>query len=87
MLFDTFHVMLSERDVYESILRAGSAIGHVHLADTNRRPPGYGMMDWRRVIEALKSVGYEGYASIEARFLGDPLRELEVSVKTLKPLL
>jgi sugar phosphate isomerase/epimerase len=47
-------------------LRAGSTVlGHVHLADSNRRPAGDGHTDFAVVAKALRDVGYNGYISAE----------------------
>ena len=87
LLFDTFHMMLEEGSVYEAINKAGSSIGHVHFADSNRLAPGMGMLDWERIIYRLVKTGYRGFASIEARAEPNFETLLRVSMKTLKPLL
>ena len=87
ILFDTFHMMLEEQNLYDAILRAGNHIGHFHVADSNRLAPGLGMLDWEKIIYRLLRTGYRGYISVEAR--SEPSLEtlLEVSARTLKPLL
>jgi len=87
ILFDTFHIMLEERDVYDALNIAGSYIGHVHFADSNRLAPGMGMLDWERIVFRLIRTGYRGFVSIEAR--AEPSLEilLETAIKTLRPLL
>ena len=87
ILFDTFHMMLEEKDVYEAILRAGNNIGHFHVADSNRLAPGMGMLDWEKIIYRLLRTGYKGYVSVESRIEPDLDTMLSVSAKTLKPLL
>lgn len=87
LLLDTFHATLEERSVYEAIETAGPYIAHVHVADSNRRAPGMGILDWERIIYKLIKVGYRGYLSVEAR--AEPSFEelLRTSIKTLKPLI
>ena len=87
ILFDTFHMMLEEKNVYEAILRAGNTIGHFHVADSNRLAPGMGMLDWEKIIYRLLRTGYEGYISVESRIEPDLDTMLRVSAETLKPLL
>lgn len=68
LLFDTFHANIEERSLRESILKAEGKIFHVHFADSNRWPPGWGHLDFNEVVQALCMIGYEdrGYISLEA---------------------
>lgn len=38
---------------------------HIHFRDSNSLTPGYGIVDFKAVIRALKKIGYEGYGTIE----------------------
>ena len=49
-----------------AVRAAGPLIGHVHLADSNRRPAGCGHTDFAAVAAALREIGYDGYVSAEA---------------------
>jgi sugar phosphate isomerase/epimerase len=40
-------------------------LGHVHLADSNRRPAGFGHTDFAGIAQALRDAQYEGYVSAE----------------------
>ena len=60
LLPDTFHMNIEERSFAESIMRAGSHIGYVHFADSNRMAPGWGHIDFTQVLNALANVGYGG---------------------------
>ena len=44
---------------------AGSLVGHVHFADSNRRAIGLGHTSVPPVIRALRDIGYAGYLSAE----------------------
>lgn len=66
LLADLFHMNIEEADLPESIRRAGKHIGHVHLADSNRRPAGFGHTDFAPIAAALRDIGYDGYVSAEA---------------------
>ncbi|MBN1287061.1 MAG: sugar phosphate isomerase/epimerase [Anaerolineae bacterium] len=65
MLGDLFHMNIEEIDLGEPFRAAGAYLGHVHIADNNRYPPGYGMMDYHPAFAALKAIGYPGYVSVE----------------------
>jgi 5-keto-L-gluconate epimerase len=73
MLVDTFHMNIEEPDIIESILLSGKHLGHVHLADSNRRYPGAGHIDFKAVIGALNTLNYEGYAALECMAYPNPL--------------
>jgi sugar phosphate isomerase/epimerase len=66
VLADLFHMNIEEADVAEAIVEGGSSIGHVHLADSNRRPAGCGHTDFAPIGAALRSIDYSGYVSAEA---------------------
>jgi sugar phosphate isomerase/epimerase len=66
LLADLFHMNIEEASLPESIRLAGSAIGHVHFADTNRRPIGMGHLAMNDVALAIKEIGYGGFVSAEA---------------------
>jgi len=76
LLFDTFHANIEERSLHESIVKAGGKIFHVHFADSNRRPPGWGHLDFAEVARALCMIGYgygdRGYISLEALCQDEP---------------
>ncbi len=66
ILADLFHMSIEEADIAAAIRSAGAKIGHVHLADSNRRPAGFGHTDFAPIFAALKGIGYQGYVSAEA---------------------
>jgi sugar phosphate isomerase/epimerase len=70
LLLDTFHMNIEEPDIHNSIARAGSAILHFHVADSNRWYPGAGHLDFEAILVTLKSCGYAGWISGE--FLPHP---------------
>lgn len=65
LLADLFHMNIEESDVAASIRASAGAIGHVHLADSNRRPAGNGHTDFAPIAAALRDIGYAGYVSAE----------------------
>lgn len=77
LLADTFHMNIEETDLAASIRAAGHAIGHVHLADSNRQAPGRGHLDFGPVLEALDEIGYNGFLAFEVFPEPDPYRAIE----------
>ncbi|SFF37709.1 Sugar phosphate isomerase/epimerase [Paenibacillus algorifonticola] len=70
---DTFHMNMEEDSAGANIKKAGKRIGHVHIADSNRRYPGKGHYDFSETISALKEIGYSGALSVECLSLPTPV--------------
>ncbi|MBX3398072.1 MAG: sugar phosphate isomerase/epimerase [Gemmataceae bacterium] len=66
LLADLFHMNIEETNLAEALRAAGPHIGHVHLADSNRRPAGFGHTNFAPIAAALTEIGYAGYVSAEA---------------------
>ncbi|HID85813.1 MAG TPA: ribose 5-phosphate isomerase B [Anaerolineae bacterium] len=73
LLLDTFHMNIEEASLAEGVRQAGSRLGYVHLADSNRCALGMGHVDFASVMAALDDVGYRGYLSAEILPLPDDL--------------
>lgn len=68
---DLFHMALDEPDLPAAIRGQSEHIGHVHLADSNRRLPGQGTTDFASALNALRSIDYEGWMAFECGEPGD----------------
>ena len=66
LLADLFHMNIEEKSIQDSIRSFGSSIGHIHFADSNRRPVGNGHIQMKDISEALKEIEFKGYISAEA---------------------
>ena len=62
---DTFHMNIEEDSMGGAILEAGSWLGHFHLGEANRRPPGRGRMPWQELFGALRQIDYQGAVVME----------------------
>lgn len=70
---DTFHMNIEEADLAQAIHTAGKRLGYFHVADTNRRYPGSGHLDFSSIFQALQAVGYTGTVSVECLPLPDSI--------------
>jgi sugar phosphate isomerase/epimerase len=84
ILADLFHMSIEEANIAEAIRAAGEYVGHVHLADSNRRPAGLGHTDFRPIFGALEAIGYNGYISAEAFPFPDPEKAAEQTMKAFR---
>jgi sugar phosphate isomerase/epimerase len=66
LLADLFHANIEEASLASGLQAAGRWVGHVHFADSNRRPAGLGHTRFGEVAEALAAIDYQGYVSAEA---------------------
>ena len=66
ILADLFHMSIEEASIPNALREANEFVGHVHFADSNRRPAGLGHTEFRPVFAALRDIGYTGYVSAEA---------------------
>jgi D-psicose/D-tagatose/L-ribulose 3-epimerase len=56
---DLYHMLAGERHIGEAILEAGPLLINLHLADTNRRALGEGMLNVDVVLMALYAIGFD----------------------------
>jgi D-psicose/D-tagatose/L-ribulose 3-epimerase len=65
ILLDTFHMNIEEDTISKAIETAGGYLGHVHIGENNRKPPGYGHIPWEELASALKRINYQGAIVME----------------------
>jgi sugar phosphate isomerase/epimerase len=65
LLCDLFHMNIEEENLAASLRSGGHYVGHIHFADSNRRPAGCGHIDFRSIAAALREIAYDGYVSAE----------------------
>jgi len=81
---DIFHMNLEDGSFVESFRRAKAYLKHVHLSDSNRKPPGYGNLHFRNIIVALKAIQYNGFLSIECFQFPNEDTALRESISVLR---
>jgi sugar phosphate isomerase/epimerase len=84
ILADLFHMSIEEANIAEAIRAGGEHIGHVHLADSNRRPAGLGHTDFKPIFAVLRDIEYSGYVSAEALPFPDPERAAEQTIRAFR---
>lgn len=66
MVPDTFHMQIEEPyTIAEALRAAGKCVQCLHIGDSNRMPPGFGVMDWTSIIRALRAIDFTGPLSHE----------------------
>ncbi|NLX09140.1 MAG: sugar phosphate isomerase/epimerase [Chloroflexi bacterium] len=80
VMLDTFHINIEEDFFSSAILAAGEHLGHFHIGENNRMPPGYGHIPWTEVGAALRQIGYRGDVVMEPFLMpgGEVGRDIKV---------
>lgn len=86
VLADFFHMNIEEADIAASIAAAAGRIVHVHVADSNRRQPGLGHLNFGPGLAALKAGGYAGYYGFECTITGEPAAAITASMAYLREI-
>lgn len=84
LLADLFHMNVEEADIAGAIRGGKGYIGHVHWADSNRRPAGAGHTDFVPVAAALTEIGYDGYVSAEVLPYPDPDAAAKLTIDSVR---
>ncbi len=84
LLLDTFHMNLEEPVIEAGIRACGPHIFHFHVADSNRRYPGAGHLDFESILGALAGTGYPGWVSGEFLPEPDAVTAAQRSIRLLK---
>jgi len=57
---DAYHLNMEESDIYDAIRLAGKRLFDFHVADNNRFAAGRGHLNWPKIVETLREIGYDG---------------------------
>jgi chemotaxis methyl-accepting protein methylase len=85
LLLDTFHMNIEEESLRGALVETGDLLGHFHLGETNRRPPGTGRMPWPEIFGSLREINYQGAVTMEPFLLPGGEVGRDVSVYRVLP--
>ena len=70
--WDLYHMQIFEGDLCTRMREGFDYIGYLQLADNpGRNEPGTGEINYARVFQEIKALGYDGYVGLECRPLED----------------
>jgi D-psicose/D-tagatose/L-ribulose 3-epimerase len=80
VMLDTFHMNIEENFLGEAILKTDDKLGHFHIGENNRMPPGHGHIPWTEIGAALGKINYGGYVVMEPFLMpgGEVGRDIKV---------
>jgi sugar phosphate isomerase/epimerase len=87
ILSDHIHKNIEEPDIAGALREAGSMVGHVHFADSNRQAIGFAHTTVGPIIAALRDIGYTGYLSAEILPLPDSLTAARQTIDAFRKAL
>lgn len=64
-MLDTFHMNIEETNLKAPFVELGDALGHIHVADTNRGGLGRGRLPFDEVVSGIQASGYDGTMTLE----------------------
>ncbi len=62
---DAFHINIEEVDPFQTIRDAKGRLVDFHVADNNRLACGMGHLNWQRIVDTLREIGYDGALTVE----------------------
>jgi sugar phosphate isomerase/epimerase len=77
LLLDTFHMNIEEDSIGYSIKNSKGLLKHIHLADNNRKMPGFAHINFREIVKALRELEFDRYISFEP-FVPDAYYENDI---------
>ncbi|MBF9018369.1 MULTISPECIES: sugar phosphate isomerase/epimerase family protein [unclassified Oceanispirochaeta] len=84
MMPDVFHMNIEDPSIEGSLGKYADLISYVHFADSNRWAPGRGHLDFQSIITALKTSGFDGYASLEILPYPEPDQAAAEAINTIR---
>ena len=84
---DVFHMNIEDDSIGGSLRRNGDLVRYIHLADSNRLAPGRGHIDFAGVFDALDSIDFDGWASVEILPEPDPDTAAADAARYVLPLI
>jgi len=65
-VLDTYHLVTEIRDYAQAVEAAGASLWAVHACENDRGVPGGGLVPWKAVFEALRTIGFDGHVLMES---------------------
>ncbi len=87
IMADLFHMNIEDDNIAGSLVRNRQYVKYIHIADSNRRAPGMGHMDFKAALTALRQMGYEGWLSAEVLPGDDPDKTAQAVVNYMRPVM
>jgi 5-keto-L-gluconate epimerase len=81
---DVFHMNIEDVSIEGGLKEAGSRVGYVHFADSNRMAPGQGHLNFQSIVRSLKDFNYDGFITLEILPVPDPDTAAKLGIEYLR---
>ena len=82
---DLFHMNIEDPTLGGELEKYAEHVAYVHVADSNRRAPGQGHIDFRSVFDSLLRMNFDGWISVEILPKPDADTAARQAIDYLKP--
>lgn len=86
ILLDTYHMNIEETCIEAELMKPVREGKNVHLSDNNRKFPGYGGMDFYKILYVLKRRCYCGVVTIEGNTSGNLIEDVRGTAAYLESI-
>jgi sugar phosphate isomerase/epimerase len=87
ILPDTFHMNIEEVNIEQALTEHRACFSSLHLSDNTRHFPGFGALDFAKIVAILDKLDYQGKLAIEGNVRTSFIADVEVAMQHLGPLL
>jgi len=84
---DLFHMNIEDITIAGELAKYKDQMAYIHFADSNRRAPGQGHIDFEGILDTLRRVGYDGWIAVEILPTPDPDTAARQAIEYLDPLI
>lgn len=84
---DIFHMNIEDKLIGPELRKYIQYIKYIHFADSNRRAPGQGHINFEEIFNSLRQAAYEGWISVEILPRPDPDTAAAQAAHFLLPLI
>lgn len=84
---DVFHMNIEDTQIGPELLKNIQYIEYIHFADSNRKAPGWGHLNFPEIFDNLLKANYDGWISAEILPKPDPDAAAKQTAEFLLPLI
>lgn len=71
-MYDSHHAHIEEKTILQPLQQIQPYLHYVHISENDRGTPGMGLCRWEETFNALSTINYKGWYTIEAFSRADP---------------
>jgi sugar phosphate isomerase/epimerase len=87
ILPDTWHMNIEETNMEAAMVRHRDHFVSFHLSENNRFFPGYGFLDFKKIVGLLDALEYRGKLAIEGNLKAGFAEDVKKAMEVLSPIL